>query len=221
MNTKLHLSEIIDPAIRVRLKGIATLIKKIGGVADLEQRLLTWINGDDLGTWILNNYKHYGVYYIKLTKVFANPNNRKTSLWYDVYNLFTDEKVFSVSDQVFNPQHNPESDPLASSGFQWFQWNPAYTKGTLGSYFSQQNEFNYPVLFVRPAEQFNNITITPGTGGNITTLPGSNQTQPQQQTQQPQQSNQVSNALGGLTGLFDNPLYLLAGAAILFLVMRK
>ena len=183
MLTKLHLSDIINPVLRTHLKQLATAIKKVGGVQDLENRLLTWINGDDLGSFVFSSYKDYGFYYIRVSRATYNPGNNKFSLDFKIQNLMTDQVVFQQTDLVFQSQepqraphapspyesYYPERDPFNNQGFQWFQWPPNIVKGTLLCFIDNPN-FLFPKMVIKQANQFNDVVINQTTGGGNVTI---------------------------------------------------
>lgn len=220
------IGEIINPSLKQQLTQLGNwLISHYNAVSDCVNRLLNWISGDDIGSFVYNNFRDYGIYYLNILNLSFNPRNRKTTLSYQIKNIFTDE-VRSQGSVVFNDQGYIEQDVFGSAGYSWLQWNPGTPKGTLPSIMLNTN-FPYPKLLTRPSNQFNEVEINQGgnTGGVVITQGGgggSFQTTGQTKNevnQTKQAPGSTADLLAGLSNI--NPLYLIGGGIVLYLIYDR
>lgn len=221
------IGEIINPTLKQQLTQLGNwLISHYNAVPDCVNRLLNWISGDDIGSFVYNSFRDYGIYYLKLINVQINPRNNKTTISYQVRNIFTDE-IRSQGSVVFNSQGYIEQDVFGSAGFSWLQWNPGTAKGTLAGILPLSN-FPYPNLLTRPSNQFNNVEITQGgnTGGVVITQGGgggSFQTTGQTKNEVNQTKQTAPGSTADLLNQLSNinPLYLIGGGLVLYLIYDR
>lgn len=213
MINKISLKDIVDPVIRGKLNRLVLLLKAGGYniVSQLNQRLFNWIDGNERGEFVLDNYKNVGFYYLVITGRSA-ASDMKITINYQMKNLFTDEIGFTSFERFkAYPDLRLETQNYYNAGFRWFQ-----EPGEQGTFIlphwdvSLTESFkNYKVMFVKTSNEFEAPEIQkqiingmPGGVTQVQTTPGG--TLPQGET--------ITQTLK--TVIDKYPLYLLLGGGL-------
>ena len=224
--------EIVSVSIKASLLQLAVRLQSFNVplVSNLGTRLITWLDGNDRGQFLLDNYQDYGFYYLTVTGGQTNPNNGKTTLSYTLKNLFTDQQVFSGS-ELFNLGQNIETQNYVNAGFQQFQIPPNVQGNKMGAFDPRlvgQND--YKIIMVKPGSQFTQ-TINPGTGGggiNPGTggggvIPSGTQTTGHSSTNVTPGGSGAAAAGNLISSITDNPMLMYAaiGGLALYFLSKK
>ena len=216
--------DIVNPTLITQLSRLAVVLKSQFNtvVSDLQYRLVAWLSNNDTGNFVLDNFQNWGFYWVKVNGLTNNPSTRKTTMNFDLKNLFTDRSVMVGKEIVFNQQGGGESNPIEAAGFQWLQWNPEASKNFINSYIAN-NSFPYPTIFTKEANEFNDVVLN-GTGsgsGNVIVRklpePG---TVPNVITKGNADTTPANNN-GLIEAITKNPMYLILGGAALYFLVKK
>lgn len=154
-----RLRDVFDPVIRGQLNRLALVLKGMGYnvVSSLANRFLTWIDGNDRGRFVVDNYKTTGFYYINITAGTV-ATDKKITIHYQLKNLFTDEVAFQSTERFKAfPDARLETQNYYNAGYRFFQEQGNPANGHILPHWDSAltSNPNYKVMFVHASTQFN------------------------------------------------------------------